>query len=367
MKIAIITFHCAYNFGSALQAVALKCYLERMGNNVSIIDYRGRDFDQYVLFRSTFGLKAFLSDIVFAKGNLERRSSFESFMSGHMNLTRLYTWRDEDSMSELVDEFDCFVCGSDQIWNLDCTGGPVGPYFLNFADGKRRIAYAPSLAHTSFRRENFDDVAKRQISAWLSDFNAISVREKSTIHLFQPLVDKPIEVCLDPTLLLDHSDYEPIISVSKSVGDLSGSLFVYMLECNDSLISYADHLACEMGCSIVYVSRKRLSFSVSSRNLYGIGPAEFLACVEGCKAVVTNSFHATVFSLIFNKPFQTLITRTSGSRMVELLENLGLSGHIVNGLHLSEPDAPGSDEVVRSLATLRTSSEAFISRSLGEA
>lgn len=363
MRVGIVTFHCAYNFGSALQAWALARALGARGHEARVVDYRGRDFDQYRLLQ-TFSPKALLASLLFYGPNRRRRDSFERFMSERLALTVRYGVEDEARMaSELPERFDCFVCGSDQIWNLDCTLGPVGPYFLSFAGDARRIAYAPSLAHASFAPENFGPAQREQIAEWLSSFSAVSVREPATAAMFQPLCPVPIETCLDPTLLLGDADYGDI---TTPVPDAEGTLLVYMLERNPELVSYAGRLARRLGLLVSYVSKRPLSFGVPARNYYGVGPSEFLGLVRGCSAVVTNSFHATVFSLLFGVPFQTFATERSGSRMRGLLEELGEGEHLVDGLELAEPRAVDSADLAPCLEKLRASSLAFLSRALEE-
>lgn len=363
MKIGLITFHCSYNFGSALQAYALKTLLNQMGHEVSVVDYRSRDYRIYRLFRFSWP-RTMISNVVHIPDNYKRMQSFERFIAKYMNLTRKrYTYRDDDELIELSDQFDCFVCGSDQIWNLDCTHGPVGPYFLDFAGNKRRVAYAPSLAHDSFNDIYFGPAQKKQISEWLSSFSAISVREASTIPLFQPLTDIPIEVCLDPTLLLRAQDYD---SISSQVSGAKGTLFVYMLEINDQLVDYAGRLAREMGLTVSYVSKRRLYFGVKAKNYYGVGPSEFLGLVRRSAAVITNSFHATVFSLLFGVPFQTFVTERSGSRMRELLTLLAEEGHLIDGSNMVEPTSVDPERLVSRLAVLRKCSLDFLARALTE-
>ena len=103
------------------------------------------------------------------------------------------------------------VCGSDQIWNLDCTLGPVPPFFLSFAsDGTKKIAYAPSLSHAKFEEKNFTLEDKKHVSEWLNRFDALSVRELSVAGQFQQLTNKHIVETLDPTLLLNLEDYRHI-------------------------------------------------------------------------------------------------------------------------------------------------------------
>ena len=363
MRVGIVTFHCAYNFGSALQAWALKRSIEALGHEVRTVDYRGADFKQYKLVSLTRP-ERFLSNIRNYSRNKVRRDAFENFISGELSLTDgRYTGRTQGRMTGLSVDFDCFVCGSDQIWNLDCTHGPVGPYFLDFAGDARRVAYAPSLSHVRFEESNYGPAQREQVAAWLSRFSAISVRERSTVPLFQPLVGRPIDVCLDPTLLLGATDYESLVRRPEG---LEGSLFVYMLERNDCLVRYAGRLAKKMNRDICYVSKEPLDFGVSARNLYGIGPREFLGVIDGCAAVVTNSFHATVFSLLFGRPFETFVTERSGSRMRELLESVGAESHLVDGSKVILPTDVGAEFDLASLTSQRNHSRTFLAQALGE-
>ena len=139
MRIGTITFHCAYNFGSALQTYALRKYLTNLGHDVHVIDYRSADFNGYKIFRG-IGVKSFIADLLFLPGNLRRRSSFQSFWHKCFGLTsRTYEGADaERSLAEDLKDYDALICGSDQIWNLDCTLGPVPPFFLSFASMEQR-------------------------------------------------------------------------------------------------------------------------------------------------------------------------------------------------------------------------------------
>lgn len=361
MKIGIITFHYAYNFGSALQAWALCRVLTAMGASPTLIDYRGDDFNQYRLLR-TNSARSIASSVVYARKNIERKRSFESFLRDNFLLTGRYGPHDEGRMEgDLADRFDCFICGSDQIWNLDCTGGPTAPYFLSFAGTKRRIAYAPSLAHTEFKDENFTQRDRERISRWLSRFSAVSVREGETAPLFQPLCPLEIRTCLDPTLLLGPGEYG---GITARLGGCGKMLFLYMLEKNAALVQYADRLARAKGLEIGYVSRRGMHFSVPSRNYFGVGPSEFLGLVRDSAAVVTNSFHATVFSVLFGTPFQTFATERSGSRMRSLLSELGLVGHLVDGSEMRDPAGVPFEAVESRLDRLRADSLAFLGGAL---
>lgn len=357
MRVGIVTFHCSYNFGSALQAFALQRTVEKLGHRAFIIDYRGRDFRQYRLFRLSRSHS--MARMLLNLGrNIERKNSFERFWESQFNLTATYTEKDEGRLGELTGEFDCFVCGSDQIWNLDCTNGPVGPYFLNFAGERRRVAYAPSLAHESFRPENFPEDAVRE---YLEKFDAISVREEGTVDVYQPLCPLKIEVALDPTLLLDPCEWDSVLPDEPV--EREPYVFFYMLERSPALLESARALASSTGVRVVYVAERDLKID-GAVNRYGCGPSEFLDLVKGSQAVLTNSFHATVFSILYGVPFHAFATEKSSARMRDLLGKLGLLSFFKESEDGSLPSHEGAPDVAAKLAEMRKSSLAFLAKGI---
>ena len=129
MNIGIITFHGALNFGSALQAYALRTALVNEGHKVRIINYRALDYEQYSLIQVRHPRKL-LRTLTHWKSFHSRWSAFNSFANDYFSLTdKAYSSNEEGALAELAAEFDCFICGSDQIWNLDCTRGVVEPSF----------------------------------------------------------------------------------------------------------------------------------------------------------------------------------------------------------------------------------------------
>ena len=357
MKIGIITFHASYNFGSALQAYALQSVVSSLGHEALIVDYLSVDFDLYKLF-SPLHPRREIRTLMNLKGFLERRVSFRDFSDSHFKLTEeTYTYKDEARLSELRDRFDCFVCGSDQIWNLNCTKGVAEPFFLSFAGDKRRVAYAPSLGHTSFKPENFD---KEKVARLLADFDFLSVREEETLPLFQPLVDKPIDVVLDPTLLLDTADYEPIISKPAVEGEY---IFMYLLRKCPELVESTIAMARETGKKVVYVSERNLPIP-NSVNLFGIGPSEFLSLIANADVVMANSFHAAVFSVLFRKRFRVFAVDRSASRMRDLLRNLGIGERCAANVDASPVAGVDWDDAERRLEALRAHSMDYLRRAL---
>lgn len=357
-NIGIITFHFAYNFGSNLQAYALKFLLENRGYSVKILNFiYEKDFNQYRLFRVDSYLKrpkSFMTDILFYNKNKVRKNNFELFAEKYLNLTQKKYYNYEE-MKELNSEFDIFICGSDQIWNLDCTQGVEPAYFLKFVNkDKLKIAYAPSLAHVKFAK-NYDEDLKKAIN----DLDYISVREESTLPLIQPLTEKKVSVVLDPTLLLDQKDYELIIDQNKNESEY---IFVYMLEYSVELVKYCNEFSSKKGIKVIYIANNKFS-EIKGENAFGIGPDKFLKYIKEAKYVITNSFHATVFSIIFNKKFVTFTTKRSSSRMVDLLDKLGIPECIYNENFNIDKDID-YDMVQKNLIDMRKTSLEYLSKAL---
>lgn len=356
MNVGIITFHCSYNFGSALQAFAMQTAAQKLGHTSALIDYRSADFDQYRLLQLKHP-KSLLRTCLHLRSYMNRMKSFHAFWKKYYKLTKSYDYINESGLDNLGSEFDFFVCGSDQIWNLDCTGGAVEPFFLSFAGNKRRIAYAPSLAHTSFKPENFD---KEKVAGLLSKFDYISVREEETVPLFQPLVDKPIEVVLDPTLLLNAGDYAEMTSRTVLEGDY---IFMYLLRECPELIESTVAMANATGMKVAYISEKNLDIP-NSFNLFGVGPEEFVSLIAHASLILANSFHATVFSVLFHKPFRVFATDNSGARMRDLLGNIGLSSRCTDAMCAVDIDPCDWGDVDSRLDSLREHSWSYLRKAL---
>ncbi len=365
MNIAIITFHCSYNYGSALQAYALQTYLEKQGHKVQIIDYiLSDDFKQYKLIRPDRYLKKpkfLFADIYFLPKTLKRKRNFEEFQKSYLKLTDK-KYYDNDDMSELNSRFDAFICGSDQIWNTGCTKYIIEPYFLSFVSDERlKISYAPSIAQI---HDDVSEQEKNKLRELVNRLDYISVREKSTIPYISQITDKPVTDVLDPTLLLEQSDYNKILpDSSKAVKEKY--IFFYTLQKNPEMTDYCRKLSEEKNLKVLYISKVNIKSFGNSENIYGCSPQEFLYYIKNAEYIVTNSFHATVFSVVFEKKFMSFGTKKSFVRMLDLLNGLGLEKRLY-----SEKKAEDIDEeidykqVKKNKCRLTEHSEEFLNNSL---
>ena len=219
MRIGILTFHCAHNYGAVLQCYALQETLKGMGHNVEIIDYRPeyliKPYDVINFKRisspTILGqLKKCLLETVVLPKRLKRHKAFSRFINHKLNLSERVV---ED---KIPIKYDVYVMGSDQIWNPKITKGFDAVYFGDFTyakENRKYIAYAASMAVIEL-----DEPSKCYLSNALSNFNAISVRERQLVPLLQPLLKNKIDVVLDPTLLVNPEIWENIARSSHIKG-----------------------------------------------------------------------------------------------------------------------------------------------------
>ncbi len=306
MKIGIITFHRAYNYGAVLQAFALNRIIKDMGHRCDIIDYRCKKIEEvtspFAGFKErTNIIKALIQMIFRTKKIIE----FDAFMKKNISLSpKCYT---KDNIAETANEYECFFTGSDQVWNYDCTEGDE-TFFLDFVDlGKKKNSYAASFG---FEKRPESDVF--DYNNLLSNFNTISVRESSGKKLVKELAAKDSNVVLDPTLLLTAKQWKELVAERPIDKDY---IFVYYIREPKDLLAYAQKLAKETGC-VVIDAKKSLDFFKKC------SPTDFLAWIYYAKYFVTNSFHGTVFSLLFKKKFVVELDngKSVNNRSKELLD-----------------------------------------------
>ncbi len=310
MNIGIITFHWAANYGAVLQAYALSEYLTQSGNTAEIINYYPKRYKKNIL--NAFATRH-ISAIAKRVKEISKERKIEPFRKKYLKLTKYF--KSNKELLKAKQNFDCYVCGSDQIWNESflCFGErkKTYSYFLNFAPDDKIIAsYAASFGTAEYKEELKPDIKK-----YLSRFDFISVRENTGLDILNGIGINTGCVVPDPTLLLKKSDYEKLLLKNKK-GKYD---FVYMLHGKDSDAN--DLIKCENDKGINTV-------------LCGnIGIEEWLTDIYYANHVITNSFHGTVFSIIFEKPFTAILIEGSGmnDRIITLLGKLGLQDRIYTG------------------------------------
>lgn len=312
MKIGILTLPIHTNYGGILQAYALQTVLKRMGHEVVIIDEPIRQLkssNKRIFKRVIKKILGRTTTIFWEKYSFENYPIVSQNINKFINqyLSRIVV----NSPLELKEtDFDAIVVGSDQIWRPKYYS-EICNAFLDFAkDWKhlRRIAYAPSFGTD---RWEYTEEQTKQIAELLHMFDAISVREESGIDFCQRHLGVKAILVLDPTMLLSKEDYCNLINKSDTEAP-SGGLLKYILDESDQLTELLSFISNEKQIDVFSVKAK--SFLEGSKAEECICPSieTWLRGFRDTKFVVTDSFHACVFSMIFNKPFCVVGNKARG-------------------------------------------------------
>ena len=336
MIIKTITCQKVNNHGATLQAYALMHYLESLGNDVEIIDYvpeRFNHFRPFVCSTEKYAKNFFLKTAYicakfpsrFAEylkyKNSLRKTNFENFWNKYYYLTKCYKTFDE--LKNNPPEADLYIAGSDQIWNTMMENGKDPAYYLQFVKNGIRATYA-----ASFSVSEIPDELKNQTKAFIESIDYVSVREKSALKILDDLGIKDACVVLDPVFLLSREEWDCV--ESKMEFD-DKYILVYDFENSDSVKSFSLQYAKENKVKIYSLYNS----DYCDKCFEDYGPDVFLSLIKNADFVVSNSFHATAFSVIYEKQF-AVIEREEGinSRMVDLLDEFGIEGHIVTEYQL---------------------------------
>lgn len=378
MKIRIITFHCPKNYGAALQAYALKSILFNYSKNVSFINYKPefltaaytpiyqrissylKQTKNYVLIRLIKSAIQFVHSFFQYHfwGYKERINAFCKFEKNFLEISLpVFT-----TGKEIMDfDADYIFIGSDQVWNAKMTKCDT-VYFGDFPrkPGSKLIAYAASIGLDSPGEDTI-----KLIKDHINNFDAISVREESAKNILTKYCNcnKEVYVTLDPTLLLNSSEWRKISVAPKE----SGYLLLYQMSKNKLTEHAAKEIAHRMGLKVIEIlPGPRILWKRYGHKVYvSASPEEYVGFFENADFVVTSSFHGTAFSLIFNKQFYTVPHKTAGSRMVDLLSSINLQNRLLFSINdIDRNDAIDYVEVNSMIEVLKKESIAFIEHSL---
>lgn len=322
-KIGIITFHYAHNYGALLQVYALTKIINKLDYEPVVINYiHNKIMNAYKLIRLSKNPKKCIdllySSFKYYSYNKRRYENFEKFINKNLKLTDKYK-----SITELKNnppKLDCYITGSDQVWNPDITKGLSDAYTLNFgSDEVNRISYAASIGNSSLGQEDY--------KTKLSKLNYISVREKTAKDLLEPVLNRKIEVVLDPTLLISGEEWEEYFDLKNNVDEKY--ILAYYVEENEEYVKIVNELSKKTNLKIInFEKRDKHNYVNFMKSAYTEGPEEFVRLIKNAEYVVTTSFHATVFSILFHKRFFVVPHKTTGSRVTDLIDKLHIKNRI---------------------------------------
>ena len=305
MRIAIFThYYLSNNYGGNLQAYALCKVLEDLGHEADQVCYlRNTNVKQSMIFRMKKRLKSSIKNatiILYDKNffkNIDMRKRaicvFNQESIPHTN--KVY---DDTCISLLNEEYDFFITGSDQVWhpNVLCSG-----YLLEFCDSpSKKISYAASIA-----TNKIDLQSENRLKKALSSFSHISTREQDSVSLLSEMGIRDCEWVLDPTLLLTSEEWRKTAQPFKIEKDY---VLTYFLGDNEQSRQNALEYAKRNGLLLVSLpfllnSYRKCDRGYGDIQLYAVSPEQLLYLIDHSKAVFTDSFHATVFSILLSTPF----------------------------------------------------------------
>lgn len=319
MKVGILTFHNAINYGAVLQTYATQEILKSLGYEAEVIDYHNKAIDS--AYRGfDFKLmpkrhpKGLVKYIIYCLRFKKRKKAFDKFSSSYLNLSQK---RYIQGVDMVISGYDNILIGSDQLWNTILTNGFDDIYWGNFESGKaKKIAWAVSMNYMSH-----DETEVEKIKSYLNNFYAISVREEVLKVWLNKLTQEPVTIVLDPTLTLSADKWNNI-TPNNNFGDYILSFSVLYQE---EVYKTAKQLSKSTGLKVIYL-KAYSDHKIGTNILQHAGPLAFLSLIKNAKYVVTGSFHGTAFSIIFKKNFYSIMDkRTPNTRITSLLSTLGIS------------------------------------------
>lgn len=321
MRICTITCHDVYNAGASLQAYALQTYLADLGHDVRIIDYKPPYLSSHFRFttlnNSVYDKPFFKQAYLLAKlpsrlRALPKKWAFDAFTKQYLRLTKRYC--SAAALEAEPPEAEIFFAGSDQIWNPTFPNGKDSAFYLAFVKQGIRASYAASFAVDDFPAGLSETTAQM-----LSTFQHISVREPSGLHILEKLGIQDAAVVLDPVFLLPRERWENLAVVLRNCKE--PYLLVYDFDNRTETIRIAKKIADEHGLKVYSIFRSH----DADRCFPNCGPLEFLGLVKNADFVLSNSFHATAFSVIFQREFAVVRRKDNlNSRMRDFVELLGM-------------------------------------------
>lgn len=327
MKVAVITRHAVFNYGSLLQTIATAASIEALGYDCEIIDYQRND-ENYskiadVLVKKTRWNKNFILRFIYKAIQSPKfklmGKHFEKLRKDAIKTTKIY--HDLDELKKDKPVADIYMTGSDQVW------GPIGDdiydpvYLLDFTDPDDLcVSYAASFGKTNFTEEILMDFQR-----YLEKYDVLTVREKSAVDIIKKIGIETVTQVLDPTLLHDSSYWSKMIQDKMP----SNYILIYQLHNNAQMMEYAYRLAERTGLKLITMSStvQHLAHR-GSTHVFVPSLSEWLGYIKNTRFMITDSFHGTAFAINFNTQFINILPEGTATRNQSILEMTGLQNRI---------------------------------------
>ncbi len=331
MKIDIITRHSVPNYGSLLQSYATQKAIEKIGHESEIINYtryeeryenlattliKGKKWDKNILLRMIYKL-------IQTPNYARMYKKFATYRKEFLKETK-NEYGNIEELKKNIPEADVYCSGSDQIWGKIGTEDYDQSYFLEFAKGKKCISYASSFGKTQLN-ENLN----KNLDRLLGKYTKILVREDSAKKILSDRNFDNVEQVLDPTLLLSMNEWSELANKSNKKIPTKYVL-IYQLHDNKLFDKYAEKFAKSKNLKLLRISPSLYHITRSGKLVYLPTQYDFLKYFLNAEYILTDSFHATVFSIIFNKKFiDVLPENKTGTRIESILNLFGINNRIL--------------------------------------
>lgn len=348
-KVAVMTFSYSQNMGTLLQAYALKEYIEKQGFVCDLVMYR--KFDRKP-FETIKGIPDAMDTALHIFSGIKKIGKIDKFRREYLSFTP-GVYESAEDMQVLNRNYDIFVAGSDQIWNVH--KGIVKPYFLTFAEKeKKKIAYSASFGLSTLPAQY-----REEVKTYLEAFDAVSIREQTGMKIAADLAPRDYTRTIDPVFLKPRQEWESLCEVRKISEDY---IFVYPTQITELLQETVIRAKQELGCKVYSL----FYFKGVDKSLKDADPIDFINYIRYAKLVIASSFHATAFSLIFEKNLRVIPHNQTGSRVVDLLTEIHLPQCLVKEGSQCDFSDIAYDEAKPLLQEMTKVSEEFLQTALAD-
>lgn len=343
MRIGILTILNVNNYGAELQSCALCRKLQKLGYDAEVVnflfgihhdhDFTGEKLTVPISFKTKMKVRLLpivqdLFCLFYNKNKSLRNKRFDEFHAKFNKLTPM-VYPSVKSLYEAKFDYDVICIGSDQVWNYQ-KGYSLEPFFACFdKKGTKKISYGSSIGLSEISAEA-EEVFKKE----LSGFSSISVREQQASDLLQNLLKKDVDVVLDPTLILNSKEWLEVAKYDMCPKEKYVLVYIVTIKPCNYVLDVARKVARERGLKIVRICRDAYPEHSGSdiEEIMTAGPSDFVGLFANAEFVVTNSFHGTVFSINFSKPFYSVIKsqHSTNSRLTSILRKLKLENRILS-------------------------------------
>lgn len=313
MKIGILTFHRAHNYGAVLQCYALQQSLKKIGGaGIEVIDYRQPYIEEnYAVFsfkqfvRKTKNIKSIASYLREIGNRRIRKNNFGNFVKLHLNMTGRCT------SSTIPNNFSSYIIGSDQLWSSNHIRGVDKVYWGQFQTNEDALKFSYAI---SSNKESLSAMGSERVRRYIKSFQDVSCRELDIATLICQLTGRECRQDIDPVLLTTEDDWKSIINTAWH---LKQYILIYQIGAPNGdyqiLPKKAKQIAEERGWEVIDVTNKLVS------------PEDFVSLFKYAQLVLTTSFHGTAFSVLFGKQFYTIsVNEKIDMRAKGLLNSLDL-------------------------------------------